>query len=66
MKISISIDDYRCKGCGACAMEVPEVFKVNEEEDKITASDEPVILTEDIERAISYCPGDCIEHEQYK
>lgn len=61
MKVSISIDDYLCKGCGACAMEEPEIFIVDEENDRVLAKDEPVELTEDIERAIAYCPKDCIE-----
>jgi ferredoxin len=61
MKVSISIDDYRCKGCGACAMEEPKIFTVDDENDRIVAKDEPVELTEDIERAIAYCPKDCIE-----
>ena len=61
MKVSISIDDYVCKGCSTCVMEEPEVFIVDEENDKIVAMDEPVELTENIERAVAYCPKDCIE-----
>ena len=64
MKVSIAIDDYRCKGCGACAMEEPEVFMVDEENDRIVTAVDPVELTEDLERAVAYCPKDCIEFEQ--
>ncbi len=65
MKVSISIDDYSCKKCGTCAMEDPEVFLVDEMNDKIVAKDEPVELTEDTERAVAYCPRDCIVYEKY-
>jgi len=51
-----------CNGCGACAVMAPELFAMDEDIEK------PVMLraeapVEDIERAMAFCPHDCIEHE---
>ena len=55
-----SVNPVCCNGCGACASMLPELFAMDE------AAEKPVVLlTEapatDIERAMAFCPHDCIE-----
>ena len=58
----IHIDQEKCNGCGACAAMAPELFIMDE------ATEKPVLLlseapVEDVERAMAFCPHDCIESD---
>ncbi len=61
MKVTICIDTYTCKECGACVEECPEVFYLDENTEKAAARVDEVELTESLERAASICPTKCIE-----
>jgi ferredoxin len=55
-----SVNPVCCNGCGACASMLPELFAMDE------AAEKPVVLlaeapATDIERAMAFCPHDCIE-----
>lgn len=55
-----SVNPVCCNGCGACAALVPELFAMDE------ATEKPILLLaeaqgEEIERAMAFCPHDCIE-----
>ena len=55
-----SVNPVCCNGCGACAAMAPELFGMDPERQR------PVLLQsegrrEAIERAMAYCPHDCIE-----
>ncbi len=55
-----SVNYACCNGCGACVATCPELFAMDETAEK------PVLLlaeapSEDIERAMTFCPHDCIE-----
>lgn len=55
-----SVNPVCCNGCGACASMLPELFAMDE------VAEKPVVLlaeaqAADIERAMAFCPHDCIE-----
>ncbi|WP_300156728.1 ferredoxin [Solidesulfovibrio sp.] len=55
-----SVNLVCCNGCGACASLLPELFAMD------AVSEKPVLLlpeapAEAIERAMAFCPHDCIE-----
>ena len=55
-----SVNPVCCNGCGACAAMAPELFAMDE------ATEKPVLLlaeapVDDVERAMAFCPHDCIE-----
>lgn len=57
----ISIDTYRCNGCGTCVEICPEIFRLNSESEKAEALAEAAELTEELARAAAMCPTGCIE-----
>ncbi len=60
MKRMVVISTVECTGCEACVEICPEVFVMDEMEQKarvIKDTDEPEIL---IEEAIKACPAECI------
>ena len=55
-----AVNPVCCNGCGACAATCPDLFAMDE------ATAKPVALLAeapqpDIERAMAFCPRDCIE-----
>jgi ferredoxin len=59
---SYSVNPVCCNGCGACAETAPDLFAMDE------LSGKPVLLRaegprEALERAMAFCPHDCIEME---
>jgi ferredoxin len=55
-----SVNPVCCNGCGACAAMAPDLFAMD------AATEKPVLLRdeaprESIERAMAFCPHDCIE-----
>jgi ferredoxin len=63
MSKKVTIDEEECIGCGSCEEVCPEVFKLNDETDKvevIKAEGGPEDL---IEEAIEICPVECIYWE---
>jgi len=64
MARTLVLDQGYCTGCGSCAELCPEVFAMDELNEKAS-----VILPEGggekcIEEAMAMCPGDCISWEK--
>jgi ferredoxin len=60
----VYIDEDECIGCGSCEEICPEVFKLDEDEEKakvIKSEGGPEDL---IEEAIETCPVSCIHWEE--
>lgn len=55
----ISIDLEKCIGCGLCASNYPEIFKVNDETNKAEVISQEAEV-EKIDKAIEECPVDAI------
>lgn len=60
-RVSINIDVYICNGCGSCESVCPEIFKMNEVLEKADLLVYKVPLTEALEKAVAFCPEQCIE-----
>ncbi|MEN8198545.1 MAG: ferredoxin [Thermodesulfobacteriota bacterium] len=61
MALSITIDVYECNGCGSCVEICPEVFVMDETDEKATLVDSDAEVTEKVEEAAAYCPQKCID-----
>ena len=61
MRYQIVIDVYRCNGCGSCVEICPEKFFMNEVSEKAEVLENDWWEFAVIEKAVSYCPVDCIE-----
>lgn len=64
MERRVVLDEECCIGCGACAELCPDIFQMNDAEEKAY-----VILPEGgseecIEDAITTCPNECISWEE--
>ena len=57
----INVDSYRCNGCETCVSLCPELFRVNEASGKAEAINDSAPCSEELDRAASSCPVDCIE-----
>ena len=61
MNVTIYIDTFCCKDCGACVEECPEVFYMDESTERVATREDQMELTECIEKAVAICPTKCIE-----
>lgn len=57
-----SVNHCECSGCQACVEMCPELFQWDDQGECVVVADESVDR-EDVERAMAYCPNDCIEIE---
>ncbi len=57
----ITIDTYRCSGCGTCVEIAPEAFALDEYTGKAKVIDFDGPITDNIHQAASYCPEKCID-----
>lgn len=64
MYVYVSIDTYRCNGCGSCVELCPESFRLNETGDRAEVADGCVPLRPELEEAQVMCPLQCIELEE--
>jgi ferredoxin len=64
MARKVFIDEEECIGCGTCEEICPEVFKLNEETDKVEVTDQEGAPEDKIEEAIEACPVECIHWEE--
>ena len=62
-KKTIIIDSYECNGCASCVEICPEVFVMDENEEKAILVDPDAEVTEKVEEAAAYCPQKCIEFD---
>jgi ferredoxin len=63
MKIPV-IDMGKCTDCESCLEVCPDIFKRNSETGIIEVSELPEYKEEDVQKAISICPADCITWEE--
>jgi len=59
----ITIDTYRCNGCGACVEMCPEVFRLDEIAEKAALITLEPEITDAVYQAAAFCPEKCIEIE---
>ena len=57
---TLSIDSYRCNGCGTCCEMCPDIFVLNPLTGKAELIDPAQELTEAIRQAAAFCPEKCI------
>jgi len=57
---ALSIDSYRCNGCGTCCAMCPDVFALNPLTGKAELIDPDQEVTEAIRQAAAFCPEKCI------
>lgn len=57
---ALSIDSYRCNGCGTCGAMGPDVFALNPLTGKAELIDPDQEVTEAIRQAAAFCPEKCI------
>lgn len=62
-KCKISIDTYRCKGCGVCPEILSEVFRMNETTEKTEVMKKEAGFTEQQQQVVTIFPTSCIEIE---
>ncbi|WP_448874070.1 ferredoxin [Desulfobulbus propionicus] len=62
--ISITIDSYRCSGCGTCCVMCPDVFTLNPLTGKAELIDPDQRPDEAIRQAAAFCPEKCILIEE--
>lgn len=62
--VYVSIDTYRCNGCGSCAVVCPELFHMDEGQEKAELIDGCVAVSPALEQAVTMCPVECIELEE--
>ncbi|MBU0961713.1 MAG: ferredoxin [Proteobacteria bacterium] len=60
MRKYIIIDVYECNGCGTCVEICPEVFGMDESDEKAILLDPDAEVTGKVEEAAAYCPQKCI------
>jgi ferredoxin len=60
MEKRVVLDEECCVGCGACAELCPDVFEMNEDEEKAHVIVPEGGSEECIEEAITTCPDECI------
>ncbi len=60
-KYRITIDTYRCNGCGSCESLCPDLFTVNRETEKVELIKEETDNRDDLHKAVSACPRKCID-----
>ncbi len=60
MKKFILIDVYECNGCGSCVEICPEVFAMDDNDEKAVLLDSDAEITDKVEEAAAYCPQKCI------
>ncbi|MBW1999510.1 MAG: ferredoxin [Deltaproteobacteria bacterium] len=58
------IDLSRCNDCQSCIELCPEVFKKNQETGAIEVVDLSEYPEDDVDRAVTICPEDCISWEE--
>jgi ferredoxin len=56
----ITIDTYRCNGCGSCIEICPEVFYRDEMTEKAALISDSPDISPALQEAIAYCPEKCI------
>jgi len=57
----VFVDDFRCNACGSCVEFCPDVFELDSVTGKARERISQVVVTDDLEQAIAYCPRKCIE-----
>lgn len=57
----IIIDTYLCNGCGACVEICPLVFRLDELTEKAALKEPEPEITDEVLKAVSFCPEKCIE-----
>jgi ferredoxin len=60
--MAIVINEEECIGCGTCAELCPEVFEMNEEEEKAKVKN-PASGADCVNEAIDSCPVEAISKE---
>ena len=61
---NLKIDKEKCIGCGMCPSICPNVFKMNNDENKAEVCDETGDAEENIQMAIDACPAQAIFWEE--
>ena len=59
-----AIDGSRCTDCDSCIALCPEIFRRNPQTGLMEVLDHPEYPEEDVDKAIRYCPADCIAWEE--
>jgi ferredoxin len=59
-KMSVTINEEDCMGCGTCVQICPEVFGMNELEDKAVVTGESGARAALVDEAAEACPGEAI------
>lgn len=60
----VVIDSEECLGCETCTELCPDVFEMNEEEEKAVVIQPEGGDVDCIEEAISSCPAECISWDE--
>ncbi len=63
MAKQIVIEKEECLGCGTCAELCPDVFGLDEDEEKAFVKRADAVDEDCVEEAISSCPAECISIE---
>jgi ferredoxin len=57
----ITIDTWRCSGCGTCVVMSPTIFKMNPDGEKAELIEVDPEINEDILMTAAFCPEKCID-----